>query len=502
MAIVASVVATTSTGCGVILGIDALDAGPADSAAPADAPGAHDSTVTDSSAPVDSPAAGDTNTTTSDADATAQDGGLSSGDSGEVPDTYVARDGSFTTATLAPSTIVAVGSVQAATGNAQQVHLAVAEHDERAWYFYIDDDTTTIKARVSSDFVHWSDGASLSLGGGINSGIGSDFSVANFTQGSVDVVHLVVSEVTPGYTPVGVAHLRAVITGTPGAGQLSLTDLTTEFSGGAPCRVDGPSTVVTADHYVFDANGVAHNYSNTECDMNIFASSAADNAGAGAWNATFQQTGYYIVVPGLTQAHQLITLSAPGQLAGAFANGNADPYTQVSFAKTVAGSAYVWPDGSAYDLFPPGAGADGGGEAHDDWALCRLSDTDLHAIRHVCNSGGAVNSFEHTAFDGTNWTPAPVPAPLESPFDSGLVLVSDAAATAIVAFAIGSDRTTLNAARWDPSMKTWSGWRSFPGTTAKSALAGSGCGSVHPMIFWTEAGTNQTIVGADVSGFF
>jgi hypothetical protein len=43
-----------------------------------------------------------------------------------------------------------------------------------------------------------------------------------------------------------------------------------------------------------------------------------------------------------------------------------------------------------------------------------------------------------------------------------------------------------------------------------SSLAGSGCGSAHPMVFWTEgvpttggdAGPGQTIVGADVSGFF
>jgi hypothetical protein len=90
-----------------------------------------------------------------------------------------------------------------------------------------------------------------------------------------------------------------------------------------------------------------------------------------------------------------------------------------------------------------------------------------------------------------------------STFDNGLVLVSEGAQPAMLAFAIGDgpNASTIYGAKW--ASGSWSGWQAFtPDSASKTSLAGSGCGSAHPMIFWTEPGSPQTIVGADVSAFF
>jgi hypothetical protein len=475
--------------CSTLLGIDTLDAGPVsgDSAPPSDANGLPDATVADGGAETGPHPEG----------AAEASGGSDAGDSGAMPDQLAAADGSFATAPLIPWSITTAGAVVYATGNAQQNHLVVAANDARAWYFYIDDDTTTIKARVSGDYTTWSDGGALSLGSGTNAGLGSNFSVAYDDLGGTDIVHVVVSELMASPTTV---HLRATITGARDAGQLALTSTATEVTNGTPCAVDGPATVIGSDGHVFDATGFPNNHG-TNCDLNVYQSNLVDTA-AGPWNATFTQTGYYVVSPGETSAHQLIPFAANGQVGGAYANGEGDVYAQVSWARTLAGSPDVWPNVAAQDIFPPEAGAAGSGEGYDDWALCRFGDTDVHALRHVSNSALDVSTFEHAGYDGTQWAPLAAPADVSSPFNGGLVLVSDTTpAHGMLLFVLGADRTTIYAAKWDPAAGSWLEWRAFPGATTKAYLAGSGCGSAHPMLFWSEAGSPQIIAGADVSGF-
>jgi hypothetical protein len=518
LGIAAALLTVACAACSTILGIGDLDAGePRDGAS--DGQGPSDSTTADGTtegggndAPdtsdADASAGPDRSGDTSAGDSSTVDasGGNDASDSGELPDTFIVPyDGGFADAPLNPSPIVAVGNVMTPTGNAQQNHLVVASNEGRGWYFYIDDDSTKIKARVSSDFVNWSDGGALSLGTGTNSGLGNDFSVAYANLATTDVVHLIVSEIVVSTGAASAIHLRTTIAGPPGAGQLAVPQSIVEINPGEACSIDGPSTVVGTDGKVFDATGLSLAHP-TQCDQDIYQSSVSDDGGTGTWSATFSQTGYFVVSPGLTGAHQLIAFAAPGAIGGAFANGShfEQPYTGVSWSKT-AGTD-LW-DAGPVDVFPNNdAGVVTASEGLDDWSLCRIGDTEVHAVRHLTDSSfSTATSFQHAIYNGGTWVQqVNAPAGMTSMLNTGTVLVSNSTLGAVLAMVIGSDNS-INAAQW--ANGSWSAWRVvLPAGPLRTALAGSGCGSVHPMVFWTEgqpeAGSGQTIIGADVSGFF
>jgi hypothetical protein len=498
-------------GCSTILGIGPLDAGPEDdggdgSAAPAsDArmDAAVDSTV-DGAA--DAPATDGSSTEGSGGEGAATDGSVDRGATDAVP-TETGADVTqppgdtglpgVPDAALPSGTIATLGPhVQATTGNAQQTHVAFTAHDPHAWYFYLSDDGTKLLTSVSVDRVQWSAGPTIALGTGVAITRGSDFSLAYGDLGGADVIHFILSQLSNSYS---VFHLRTTIEG----GAFVHTTSVTVLQNGDYCEPDGPVTMITPSGQVLDATGMdSFGTHMTSCDMDIYAASVTDMGGA-AWNATFQETGYYVVSPGETSAHALLPL-ASGYL-GAFADGTASLYGEVAWVMTDAGA---WPDADSRPIMGKTSGFSTA-EGYDDWALCELSPTQIHAVRHLGNNGVTATSFEQATFDGTSWTTGvAAPTALVSPFNSGVVLLSGTdAGRGMLAAAIGSDGKTVNVAKWSSG---WSPWTSVvTGGALKDSLAGSGCGTPHPMLFWTEytltpGGTEipQTIQGLDVSSLF
>jgi hypothetical protein len=483
-------VAAVCAACSTILGIEPLDAGPGDDG------GGSDGSLAESSGSSGSSSGGSTaDGAKADAsgdagkdggDATLPDGSSSEGAAaeGSTLDGSGATDGSsfdvapydgpHVSSDASVSIVAAAGSVSYPTGNAQQVHVIFPVHDGRAWYFYVDDDVTQIKTRISSDLVTWAPGPTIVLPvtQGFE-GYGSNIDVAYADIGGADVVHVIAS-----LDSYAVTHFRTRI-----VGGTFTTPSTTVDVNGSSCQVDGPGTLVTANGHVFDVTGLDNSHG-TYCDMDLYSSSIVDDGGAG-WNATFAQTGYYVTVPGTTSAHQLVPLAA-NEVLGAYANGEETVYEPISWAKTTGG---LWPDAGAASVFGALPG-NYNGCGYDDWAICRQSDGEYHAVRHLTTTADHADAFDHAIYDGgVAWSTGQIVPPVQqSPFNQGVVLVSDTnPAHGLLLAVLGIDEVTIWVTVWDPVAVNWGGWQALATDGAsKSSLAGSGCGTPYPMLFWSE----------------
>jgi hypothetical protein len=140
----------------------------------------------------------------------------------------------------------------------------------------------------------------------------------------------------------------------------------------------------------------------------------------------------------------------------------------------------------------------------DDWSVCRLSDTDIHVVRHVTDAGDTtVSAFEEVVYDGSAWqTTAPPPASVKSMSNTGVALLSNPAAPdEMLMVTIGLDNA-LNVARW--SGGAWTQVEAIPGSVQRQSLAGSGCGAARPVVLWTEGADPQAsnLMLADLSSLF
>jgi hypothetical protein len=525
----AALCSTACAACGTILGIEPLDAGALEDggADGSDAtPGRDSTTAADSTSPLDSTS---DHTGDSGGDATLGDGAGDGGDATnqDAPDTSAGDASSADTSsadTSSPDTSSSGGgdageeqfvpdtgtvvvvpnagvTIQWPTGNSQQVHVIAPAKDGRLWYFYVSDDQSSIQTSVSSDGVTWAPWDTIQLpsvtsfggAGSGSTGFGSNFDVTCANLDGNDVVHLVASVNTTT-----VLHLRMTLSDQHL--QTASMNVSTLVTGGGGCAVDGPGTAVLDGGRVVDVTGwYIHSQPTTECDMDLYPATPLDVGGA-TWNGFFAQQGYYVTVPGETGGHQLVPL-ASGEAISAYANGNAGYFVRVSYAKTSNG---VWPDAGPQDIFPyPDSGDPSFGEGYNEWALCRLSDSDIHALRHI--QYGYV--FQHAVSDGGDvWVAdASAPVSMYSPFNDGLVLVSDADPShGMLAAIIGDDNVTIYYSLWSAGTGLWSAWQVLPtDPSQKSWIAGSGCGSASPMLFWTEPGAAadggvETILGASV----
>jgi hypothetical protein len=412
------------------------------------------------------------------------------------------------TAALTSSAVVSVGTKATAAGFGYQQHVARAENDQRYWLFYVDDTAGVIKTMTSSDLTTWSPGAAISLTAGFTLADGNNFSVAYANRANVDVFHLVANAKSGSRT--AALHIRATLD----AGALTasapsiLPDTDTASGANSPgdCPQEGPTTLVTGDGRVFDVTAwMDHTGPTTWCDTNIYLAPGTENGTS--WNsAAFTHDGYFIVVPGLGYAHALVDLPQAGNVLALWPDEDTTSlptYNGVGWAlsPTFDGGAPGTPGiVGSNELF-----ADSGTIAsYNDWSVCRLSDTDVHVIRHVMTDaglGGGTDSFQEMVFDGGTWQAVPPPPSVAGAWNSGLVLLSDLdPADGLLMVTLGSDHT-LNVARWTSSMP-WTSVATLPGGTPRTSLSGTGCSSAHPLVFWIEGSTPTfTLMTADLSGF-
>jgi hypothetical protein len=356
---------------------------------------------------------------------------------------------------------------------------------------------------------------------GNTGGNGANFSVAYMNASGTDVVHVVLDQPQP--QPMLHASswdLRSTITG----GKLgapvktALYDdttvgrgLTLTGSGSACDIIDCPTVAIGGDGKVYEGTGWQI-YSSpdpragTNCDLDVFQSSVVESGGA--WSASFAQSGYFVSA-GYTNGHFLMPLPSLNRVAGAFPEpGSGNDYATVAWADDV--TTYTGAPGSSMMFTGPYVFSDQSRpEGSDDWAACRVSDSEIHALRHVVKSG-VPTSFDAaiTSGKGANWTAETAPPDLASAMvpgssfeGTGLVILSDPDPShGMIAFAIGADGS-VSYVPWKQGAWGTSWTQVVLPLAGRAGLAGSGCGSTRPLLFWTEPGQNQ-IVGMDVTSLF
>ena len=77
------------------------------------------------------------------------------------------------------------------------------------------------------------------------------------------------------------------------------------------CPEDGPSVIVTATGDVYDVTAWVQ-YPGTMCDSDVYQSNSADPGGSSAADASFSRVGYFVSVPSLDNAHELLDLHGSG----------------------------------------------------------------------------------------------------------------------------------------------------------------------------------------------
>jgi hypothetical protein len=424
-------------------------------------------------------------------------------DSAAVDSAPSQNDGSLT-----PSTVVAVGSKAFSTGFGYQLHLVFAQNDGRYWLFYVDDTPGVIETLASPDLVTWAAQAPVTLATGYSLDDGDDFSVAYGNLGGTDVVHIVANSVASGrYTAF---HIRATIQGgaLTAALPVALPDTdsnTSSGSSGGSCPQAGPATIIASDGHVYDVTAwTGHPAESTTCDTNIYLSPGVDTGAS--WNpGAFSHDGYFVSVPKYAFAHDLVDLPEAGVVLAVWPDEDNSGVTEFdsidwalspSFAGGGPGMTGTYPVASD-ELF---AGL-GTTASYDDWSMCRLTDTDVHVMRHVTSAAGnSVGAFQEVVYNGSTWqAPASVPAAVSGLTNTGVVLLSDAnPADGLLLVTIGIDNSLGVSKRG--STGSWTPIASIPGTAQRQSLGGSGCGNAHPAIFWTEgAATPYTLKRADLS---
>lgn len=389
-----------------------------------------------------------------------------------------------TLATLLPMAVVSTE-----TGNAQQQHLVFAKNSGRWWLFYIDADGLSVKTQWSLDFATWTAGAVLTplpyeLGGDAR-----NFSVAYRDFSGIDVIHLATSlhedpkrvvydtratitgSVITFDTPVLVHDIDDV--GVPEAGP----------QGGPYCDPDGTGVAIAGDGHVYVATSWVSIPGCCSCDSNFATSTALDEGTS--WNGGFVQPLTHFTVPGSTHARQVSGFST-GAAMGAWEtadNEPADP-TNVSWAGNIGGA---WPPDGTYPIFPNTNPP--GGEALNDWSICRIDDQHVHAVRRRLDvpdggDGGPSNTFDHYFFNGSGWTYEGALADDLGLDGTGVVLLTNG--TNLLVAAISGDASS--AVRYATYDGTWSAWSTLTTSTAvRNFLSGSGCADpAHPALLWTE----------------
>jgi hypothetical protein len=498
-----ALIVTAFAGCGDLLGIHALDAGPLDdspAAGPVEGGVASGDAASDADATIPGDAAPDADATMpADAPCTScMPGDARTG----IPEVGPAYTGPLPR----PVTIADAGALYRAVGNAQQLHAIYAENDQRVWYFYVDTDETQVKTVVSADLSNWTPtGDVISLGVASLSQEGLNFSVGYANLAGTDVVDIIATHPADS-----VVHVRTTIARSH---LVTPTAAMTVAQSSHNCPMDGPFTLVTSAGVTVDVTGEAV----SNCGMDIFQADTIDDGGA-SWSPSFpMENGYYVSRGNGAISHQLVALGS-GDILGAYPTGNSPlgpngTYGTVSWARTSGGLWPGLPSAPAIFVELDEAGVGHPGQGGNDWSLCALGDGNVHALRHVIEADASTiaNEFEQAVYgDGGTWQRETPPLPTESGVNFGVVLVSDKHPDHGMLAAVAGTNTVM-VSRWDPGSGLWSAWQLATDEILHNNeyVAGTGCASAKPMIFWVEglyegpdaSSLGWIIHGLDVSMF-
>lgn len=476
-----------------------------------------DATTHDAGADATAPDAGaDSATPDAPADAPVADEATSDAAPSEAaPTDAPVEDGPSPPPTGVPVLIADAGPVSTASGTAQQQHVVVVGGNY--WLFYFGGDDAFVRTRWSPDFVHWNDGASLTLPM-TSSGEGRNLAVAARRIAGVDVVHVAtslyqspkrivwdtratVSGSTIAFgTPVKVHDLDTLDTWVDAASQAAPGS-----QGSNLCDPDGTGVAITDDGIVHVATAWVAIPNCCFCDSNFTQSNAPDLGTSWDSAAGFQSPMTHYTVSYTTHSRQLVPLTGGGLVAGWDLADQVPLPADVVWA-TDKGGAWTVEDASVdYFVFPYDPGLD----AQNDWSFCRVDDTHVHAVRRSqigIDAGDPDRVFQHYVFDGTGWSQGGVLPADEGTAGSGIVLLTNG--STLVAAAISDDAAnSIRYSTWNGVV--WSAWATAVGALdggprPRSFLASSGCGDpAHPVLLWTEgAAAPYAVVGMGAGSLF
>ncbi len=347
-----------------------------------------------------------------------------------------------------------------AAGAAQGSHLHYAKN-AGVWVFFLIDAAhpDRLSARVSPDFITWSDGGTLGLPEP-HPADGRSFAVSYADLGGKDVFHLALSLQA---TVANRSHFharatiaaKAVVFETPvelgrTTGDLPLLD------------PDGPSVAVIANGTVLDASGWHSLPEGNYGDAFMWTSTAVDNGAS--WTSGFASPTNMKVVPSAVNARLLLP-TAFGAIA-LWEDGETDPNPKGIDAAELKGGSWA---------APRSAGFASDGYNINDWSAAVDPTT---GVVHVVRKAG---KLEHRIFDGNAWTTGSALPPASLSPGDGVVVVADG--DTVSAFVVDGAvaRTTLSASGWS----AWTEVVAADASKRRSGLAGRG-GPGGVALAWTE----------------
>ncbi len=417
------------------------------------------------------------------------DGGTPPVDAG--PDTGVPDAGA---PVIAP--IIQVGNVPYETGTSMQQHILHTDNGGYYWFFYYDSSNVNALQRArSADLVTWTPEGEVVTGD--TGSEGRNFSAAYADIAGHDVVHIVASHQS-GQT-YGAYHDRletkkGLVVSSPPETSVITTTTSSFPAGGMP---DGPAVALSSDAKVFLAtgwmneNGITQSF-DTYANMDVYQSSAPDTGVAGPQGTSTSDYHHWVLT--YVNNRALVPLDA-GRVLAVWPQADVHPdSSDLSWAWSGDG----WVDDPNRLVF--GAGSP---TAQNDWAVCAVTPTSVHAVRREVG-GGTNEVYDDMIFDAAKgaWTPGAAIPKQAGQYGTGVVLLTDGAR--MLLFSVASDgNDSIVYTRYDGTQ--WSAWQTLVGSAAKRvALSGSGCAAKdHQVLLWTEGYVAPyTAMAAGVAGLF
>lgn len=374
--------------------------------------------------------------------------------------------------------VVSAGSIAAATGLAQQKHLIYAVGSARWWLFYIDStDVLSLKTATSADFSTWTSGGTLTLPQP-HGGDAQSFSVDYASIAGQDVVHLTFSHRLAANDRRRY-HTRARISAsTITFGTPAMINSTTDLP--ASLDPDGTATLIGQDQRIVDLSG----WTNVAGSGNAVAWQSSSLDLGASWAPGFgAQQAIGPAATAAVNARALVGL-ASSQVLTLWELADTEPDPTNIMSSRWNGALWTAPA----NVFVAAA------QNANDWALCRVSDTDIHAVRRI--SSGA---YEHRHYDGATWGAGQAIAAQPGIAGGGVVLLQTM--TGLTLVTIASDAaSTVRQTRW--AAAAWSAWSTVEGSTAtRTHLEGYGAPAMGKLaVIWTQAnGASFDVVASPVA---
>jgi hypothetical protein len=348
---------------------------------------------------------------------------------------------------------------------------------KRWWLFYVDSaHPSQLNATSSTDFVNWTAASPGTLPGMIGPD-GSPLAVDLFSAQSGDIVEIAVTMPCPTSVCGSVVQnalflMRGKLSGSSVAYDTP-NQVCVDMADTLPYP-DAPVVAVSGDNHVAIGSGCDPSYHGGA--WTIYASSDAD-PGTPHWSPTWPNPFSLYHGPGMN--NRALIPSSGTMFIYACEDGNVPPQS-VYWAIGSAAAGFMT---GGTEIFPF---VD---QDSDGWSLF-ADPTTAHAIRFATNTA----SYDHSIYNGTNWTYGkPAPDLTHLPL-SGKGVFSAADGFTYWVFIIDDMTRAVMSAKGVGSAWTWStAWSAMPSGNQRQFIAGNPQAVNHQLpLIWTEGPATST----------